>query len=114
MDRRSSSTGSQGGTSGSGVENHQKISIILSMPDKQTYTLVLEALDNREGSWIMNILHHEPINCLLVLSIDAGGFDQLCLDSLNGLWLVIGVEMDCECVDHCGSLKRICEVGESD
>lgn len=51
----------------------------------------------------MDILHDEPINSFLVVTVDAGSLDQLQFDLLDGLGVIFGVEVDGECVDHLGT-----------
>lgn len=68
---------------------------------KTTYALILETLYNRKGSWIVDILHNKPIDGFFVLAIDSGSLDQFGLDPVNGVGLVVCVEMDCESIDHC-------------
>jgi len=65
-----------------------------------TYTFIFESLYNRECSWVVNILHHNPVDGLLVLAVNAGSFNQLCLEAGNGIGLVVSIEVDCECIDH--------------
>ena len=48
----------------------------------------------------MNILHNNPVHRLLVSAVDSRSFDELGLDTTNGIWLVVCVEVDGECVDH--------------
>lgn len=59
----------------------------------KSYALVLKTLYNGESSWVVDILHNKPIDCLLVLSIDSCSFDELCLQTLNGIRLVVGINL---------------------
>lgn len=67
-----------------------------------TYAFVLESLDDGEGSWIVHVLHDEPIYRLFVLAVYACGFDELGLDARDGVGVGIGVEVDGKRVDHFG------------
>jgi hypothetical protein len=99
MGRMSSSMGFRGGIFGSRFK-------VLSAGDlrrkskQKPYSFVLETLHNSKGSWIMDILHYQPIDRLLILSIDSGSFHELCLDPVDGVWVVVGVEVNSECIDH--------------
>jgi len=57
-------------------------------------TLVLKTLYNCKGSWIMHILHNQPVQSLLVFAIDSCSFDELGLDTRNGIRVIVGVEVD--------------------
>lgn len=68
-----------------------------------TYTLVLVALDNGEGPWVRDALHDVPVQSLLVVAVDARRLDQLGLELLDGLGVLVGVQVHGDCVDHlCG------------
>ena len=79
-----------------------------------TYGFLLEALDHGEGARVVDILHDEPINSFLVVTVDAGSLDQLQLDLLDGLGVIFGVEVDGERVDHLGSAGGGIQRGEED
>ena len=94
------SKGSQGDTSGS----LRTVSIVLTkgklLCEGRTHTLLLETLYNRECPRVMNILHDNPIHSLLVLAVDSGSLDQLGLDAVNGIGLIVGIEVDSKRIDH--------------
>lgn len=50
----------------------------------------------------MYILHHQPVDRLFVFAVNASGLNKLCLDAGDRLWVVIGIKMNCECIDHAG------------
>ena len=60
----------------------------------ETRRFVFEALNDRKGSWIMDVLHNKPINGLFILPVDSRSLDQFRLDAFNGVGLVIGVLED--------------------
>jgi hypothetical protein len=57
----------------------------------ETCRLVLKTLNNCESSWVVDVLHNKPINCLFILPIDSCGLDQFGLDTFNGVGFVVGV-----------------------
>ena len=65
-----------------------------------TYTLVCKSLYNCECSRIVYILHNKPVDCLFVFAVYSSCFDELGLDAVDGVGLVVCVEVDGECVDH--------------
>ncbi len=88
---------------------------------EKTCRLVFEALDYGKSSWIKDILHHKPINCLFILPVDSCSLDQLCLDAGYGVGMIVRVldnvtggqeasrrrepyQMNRECIDHRGGL----------
>lgn len=68
----------------------------------ETYRLLLESFDDGEGSGVVNVLHNEPVDGLLVLAVYTRRLDQLELDALDGIRVVLGVEVNGERVDHRG------------
>ena len=48
----------------------------------------------------MNVLHNNPVDCLFILAVDSRSLDELGLDPLDGIRLVVSVEVDGERVDH--------------
>lgn len=64
----------------------------------------------------MHVLHDNPVDGLFVLLVDARGFDELGLEAGYGLGVLVGVEVDGECVDHiedvCGGPGFGLEEGE--
>lgn len=64
------------------------------------HRFVLEALHDGESSRVVDVLHDQPVNGLLVLAVDPGRLDQLQLDLFDRLGVVIGVEVDGERVNH--------------
>lgn len=52
----------------------------------------------------MHILHNKPIDCLFVFAVDTCCFDELGLETFNGVGLLVRIEVDGECVDHDGQL----------
>lgn len=41
----------------------------------------------------MDILHDQPIDGLFIISIDSCSFDKLCLESNDGVRLVVGIDL---------------------
>jgi hypothetical protein len=78
--------------------------------DQATYSLILEALYNCKCTWVMDILHHKPVNCLLVLAVDACCLNELRLDAVDRVRMVIGIKMNCECIDHVGHVVSFVNV----
>lgn len=124
MGRRSSSRGSRGGTFGSVVGGDKSVRLVIDNPvgvylgrkGKRevalTYSLGLESLDDGEGPGVVDVLHDEPADGLPVLGVDAGGLDELGLEAVDGVGVVVGVEVDGDCVDHFGGfLGGLGEVG---
>lgn len=72
---------------------------------RKTYTLVLETLNNGKCSWVMDVLHHKPIDGLLVLAVNPSSLNEFGLDALNGVGLFVCIEVDGECIDHDCCLK---------
>lgn len=67
---------------------------------KRTYTLLLVALNNGEVARVGGGLHDEPAEGFFVLAVDAAGLDQLGLELVDGGRVVVGAEVDGDCVDH--------------
>ena len=65
-----------------------------------TYTLVLVPLNDSKAPRVGGALHDEPADGLLVLGVDTAGLDQLGLKLVDRVRVVIGVKVDCDCVDH--------------
>jgi hypothetical protein len=72
----------------------------------ETYGFLLKSLDNGEGTGVVDVLHDEPVDSLLVLAVDASGLDQLELEPLDAVGIVLGVHVDGECVDHGGRVVK--------
>ena len=87
--------GFQGDISGSKIQitqiSHENVGLEGQRRGK-SYTLVFKPLYNCEGSGIMNILHNQPVDCLLVFSINPCSFNKLCLDPSNRVGLVVGID----------------------
>ncbi len=98
-DRMSANRDSRGGTFGSDQRNRLAF-LSPRIGGRGSYALVLKTLYDSKSPWIMDILHHKPINCLLVFAVDTSSFNQLGLNAFDGIWLVVCVQMDSESVDH--------------
>jgi hypothetical protein len=88
-DRKFSSTGSQGGISGSARTQATVRNVVKSFGN--THALVLETFYNCECPRIMDILHNKPINCLLILAVDSSSFNELGFDAGNRIGMVVGI-----------------------
>lgn len=77
-----------------------------------TYTFLFESLYNGKCSRVVDILHDNPVNCFLVLLVDSGCFNELGLDAGYRLWVLVGIEVNGQSVNHFedDSLSRLCGV----
>lgn len=60
----------------------------------------------------MDVLHDQPICCLLILPVDSGCFDEFGFEANDGLWVLIAVEVDGEGV-HDEEYLRLDEKDDS-
>lgn len=75
-----------------------------------TYTFLLEPLYNGECSGIMDILHHNPVYSFLVLLVDSGRFNELGLDAGYRIWMLVGIEVNGQSVNHFGVDGVVCSL----
>jgi hypothetical protein len=63
---------------------------------------LLISLNNCEGTGILDVLHHKPGNGFLVLGVDPASLDELGRKLIDALLVILGVEVNDDCVDHDG------------
>lgn len=102
-DQTSSSKDSLNGIFGS----KQASLVSFVMMTWSTHALILKSFHNSECFWVMYVLHDQPVDGFFVLAIDSCRLNELGLDALNGIRLVVGVEMNSKCVNHCVSCSVI-------
>jgi len=61
---------------------------------------VLESLYDAEFPRVMDVLHDDPVDSLLVFAVDAGGFGEFGFDAGDGGRVGVGVKVANEGVDH--------------
>jgi hypothetical protein len=82
-DRKSSSMGSRDDISGSVAKVESVKASFRIGCFGQTNPFVLKTLYNCKGSWVVDILHDQPVDCLLVFPVDSCSFNELCFNSIN-------------------------------
>lgn len=65
-----------------------------------TYTFVLKAFHDGKSPLVLPILHYEPRDCLPVFAIHIASFEELVVQSRDGIRGVLSVEVDDDCVNH--------------
>jgi hypothetical protein len=72
-----------------------------------TYRFLEVPLDDSKFARVDCVLHDEPRQCFLVFAVHLTGFYELCAQLLDAFLVLLGVEVDDDCVYHgCGSLAR--------
>lgn len=64
------------------------------------YTLMLVALHNSKGPFVLMILHHEPRDRLVIFAVYIASLDELVMQFGDGVGGIFGVEVDYDSVDH--------------
>ena len=100
-DRRSSNMDFRGDISGSSGSSAPLVSLWKERTGF-SYTFIRKPLHYCKCPRIVNILHDQPIDCLLVFAVNPGGFYQFRFDPGNGIGVVVRIEVYSERVNHLG------------